>query len=83
MAGKSSLGGNRTELESGLFTPLQQQDSIGWLIVSADEKPGWPSLYNPGSIGRPRGDNGPTYGVLLLERGEKPRFQLCPVPPKA
>ena len=49
----------------------------------ADEKPGWPSLYNPGSIGRPRGDNGPTYGVLLLERGEKPRFQLCPVPPKA
>ena len=46
------------------------------------EMPDFPRMYNPGSISRPRSAEGPTYGVLLLDRGQEPRFQLCSVPPK-
>lgn len=36
--------------------------------------------FNPGSCSRPRGMRGPTYGLLTLERGKDPVFQVKPVP---
>ena len=45
------------------------------------ETPGFPSVYNPGSASRPRGPEGPTYGVLLLGRSFAPHFCIRPVPP--
>ena len=45
------------------------------------EMPELPRLYNPGSVSRPRGREGPTYGLLTLQRGQPPQFELKPVPP--
>ena len=33
-------------------------------------------LMNPGSLSRPRGPKGPTYGILELEQGQYPRMYI-------
>lgn len=33
-------------------------------------------LGNPGSIGQPRGPAGPTYGLLVLDKGLPPKFEI-------
>lgn len=47
------------------------------------EEEGFASVYNPGSVFRPRGPEGPTYGLLFLQQGTAPRFEVKPVPKAA
>ncbi len=34
-------------------------------------------LFNPGSPASPRGAQGPSYGILTLQEGEKPTGKIC------
>ncbi|MDL2253984.1 metallophosphoesterase [Ruminococcaceae bacterium OttesenSCG-928-I18] len=33
-------------------------------------------LFNPGSLNMPRGKAGPTYGIITLEAGQMPKFDV-------